>query len=45
MAQNADDMARMSRESIALVVPFLWPHIAKRVIAQDERLLQEWKKR
>ena len=45
MAQAPDDMARMSQESIQLLEPFLWPHIAKRVIAQYERLLQERKKR
>lgn len=45
MAQTPDDMARMSRESIALLEPFLWSHIAKRVIAEYERLLHERKKR
>jgi len=45
MAKAPSDMARMSRESIQLLEPFLWPHIAKRVIAEYERLLQERKKR
>jgi glycosyltransferase involved in cell wall biosynthesis len=44
MAKAPEDMARMSRESIQLLEPFLWPHIAKRVIAQYERLLQERRK-
>ncbi|MBX7184186.1 MAG: glycosyltransferase family 4 protein [Vicinamibacteria bacterium] len=44
MAKAPDDMARMSRESIELLDPFLWPHIAKRVIAEYERLLQERRK-
>ncbi|MBK5257590.1 MAG: glycosyltransferase family 4 protein, partial [Vicinamibacteria bacterium] len=39
------EMERMGRESIQLLEPFLWPHIAKRVIAQYERLLQQRKKR
>lgn len=44
MAKAPDDMTRMSRESIQLLDPFLWPHIAKRVIAEYERLLQERRK-
>jgi len=44
MANAPDDRARMSRESIQRLEPFLWPHIAKRVIAQYERLLQEGRK-
>jgi glycosyltransferase involved in cell wall biosynthesis len=44
MASTPDDRARMSRESIQLLEPFLWPHIAKRVIAEYERLLQERRK-
>jgi glycosyltransferase involved in cell wall biosynthesis len=44
MAKAPDDMARMSRESIELLEPFLWPHIARRVIAEYERLLQERRK-
>ena len=44
MANHPDEMARMSRESAHLLEPFLWPRIAKRVIAQYERLLQERKK-
>ena len=44
MANAPDDRARMSRESIQRLEPFLWPHIAKRVIAQYERLLREGRK-
>ena len=44
MANAPDDLARMSRESIQRLEPFLWPHIAKRVIAQYERLLREGRK-
>ena len=36
---------RMGREAIQLLGPFLWPQIAKRVIAQYERLIHERKKR
>ena len=45
MANTPDDRARMSRESKRLLEPFLWPRIAKRVIAQYERLLLERKRR
>jgi len=45
MAKAPEEMKRMSRESMKLLDPFLWPHIAKRVIAEYERLLQERKKR
>ncbi len=41
MANTPDDRARMSRESKRLLEPFLWPQIARRVIAQYERLLLE----
>ncbi len=44
MANAPDDRARMRQESIQRLEPFLWPHIAKRVIAQYERLLQEGRK-
>ena len=44
MANRPDEMARMSRESLQLLEPFLWPHIAKRVIAEYERLLHERKR-
>jgi glycosyltransferase involved in cell wall biosynthesis len=45
MANAPEDRARMRKETLQLLDPFLWPHIAKRVIAQYERLLQERKKR
>jgi glycosyltransferase involved in cell wall biosynthesis len=45
MANAPEERARMSRESIQLLDPFLWPHIAKRVIVEYERLLGERKKR
>ena len=45
MANNPDEMARMSRASAHLLEPFLWPRIAKRVIEQYERVLQERTKR
>jgi len=41
MATRPEDMARMSGASAHLLEPFLWPRIAKRVIAQYERLLHE----
>ncbi|MEO8501779.1 MAG: glycosyltransferase family 4 protein, partial [Vicinamibacteria bacterium] len=44
MARSPAEMARMSQESAHLLEPFLWPTIAKRVIAQYERLLMERKK-
>jgi glycosyltransferase involved in cell wall biosynthesis len=44
MANAPGERARMSGESIQLLEPFLWPHIAKRVIAQYERLLLERKR-
>ena len=44
IANAPGDRARMSRESIQLLEPFLWPHIAKRVIAEYERLLLERKR-
>ena len=39
------EITRMSQASHQLLEPFLWPHIARRVIAQYERLLHERKKR
>jgi glycosyltransferase involved in cell wall biosynthesis len=45
MANRPEERERMSRESAHLLEPFLWPRIAKRVIAQYERLLEEEKKR
>ncbi len=45
IANQPKEMERMGRESIQLLEPFLWPQIAKRVIAQYERLLRERKKR
>jgi glycogen(starch) synthase len=39
------EMERMSRASQKLLEPFLWPSIAKRVIAHYEHLLQEGKHR
>ena len=45
MGNAEDERLRMSRESARLLEPFLWPAIAKRVIAQYERLLHERKKR
>jgi glycosyltransferase involved in cell wall biosynthesis len=45
MANAPDEMARMSRESRHLLEPFLWPRIARRVIAQYERLLHERRKK
>ncbi|HQZ15792.1 MAG TPA: glycosyltransferase family 4 protein [Vicinamibacteria bacterium] len=45
MANAPEDRARMRKETLQLLDPFLWPHIAKRVIAQYERLLHERKKR
>ncbi|MEO8360861.1 MAG: glycosyltransferase family 4 protein, partial [Vicinamibacteria bacterium] len=45
MANDVDLRARMGDASAQLLEPFLWPKIAKRVIAQYERLLHERKKR
>ena len=45
LANASDVRDRMSRESRKLLEPFLWPHIAKRVIAQYELLMREGKKR
>lgn len=44
MANAPDEMARMSRESNRLLEPFLWRSIARRVISEYERLLQERKR-
>jgi glycogen(starch) synthase len=45
LTRAPNEMARMSQESKQLLEPFLWPHIAKRVIAEYERLLAERKTR
>ena len=45
MANAPDERARMGRESVRLLEPFLWPRIAQRVIAEYERLLRERKRR
>ncbi|MBK5255242.1 MAG: glycosyltransferase family 4 protein [Vicinamibacteria bacterium] len=45
IANAPAERERMGRESIQLLEPFLWPRIAKRVIAQYERLLRERKER
>ena len=45
VATAPGEMARMSLEAAHLLEPFLWPRIAKRVIEQYERLIQERKRR
>lgn len=45
LAGASDQRARMSRESHRLLEPFLWPQIARRLVAQYERLLHERKKK
>ena len=45
LANAPDERARMGRESLRLLEPFLWPRIALRVIAEYERLLRERKRR
>jgi glycosyltransferase involved in cell wall biosynthesis len=45
MAGATDEVARMSRESKRLLEPFLWRSIARRVISEYDRLLQERKRR
>lgn len=44
LANAPDDIKRMSQASTELLEPFLWPQIARRVIAQYERLLHQRKK-
>lgn len=41
MARSPEERARMSRESRRRLEPFLWPGIARRVIAEYERLLSQ----
>ena len=45
LANAPEERARMRLETERLLDPFLWPHIANRVIALYERLLLERKKR
>ena len=45
MGNGNDERLRMSAESARMLEPFLWPSIAKRVVAQYERLLHERRKK
>ncbi len=45
MAGSPAEIRRMGQESLHLLKPFLWPQIARRVVAQYERLLREKRKR
>ena len=45
MANTPEDRARMGRESMRLLEPFLWSRIAAMVIAQYDRLRHERKRR
>ena len=44
LASSPQEMARMRAATAQRLEPFLWPRIAKRVIAEYERLLRERKK-
>lgn len=45
MAASRETRVTMGKASMRLLEPFLWPSIAKRVIAEYERLLRERKRR
>jgi len=45
IANSPGEIERMGQGSIQLLEPFLWPRIARRVIAQYERLLEKRKRR